>query len=67
LTTPCKIIVVITLRRALRLLLNLFSFHTGGVTVLMADGAVRFLSQNIDAVTFRSLASRDSGDPIGEF
>ena len=31
------------------------SFHTGGCHFLMADGAVRFISENIDAYTFASL------------
>lgn len=44
-----------------------YSFHSGGINVLMADGGSRFISQNISGVTFRSLVSRDEGDPIGEF
>lgn len=43
------------------------SFHTGGAQVLMGDGAVRFLSENIDANLHRSLHSKDAGDIVGEF
>jgi len=50
------------------------SLHVGGVHVLMADGAVRFISQNIDATsnstpmsTYQKLGSRNDGEVIGEF
>jgi prepilin-type N-terminal cleavage/methylation domain-containing protein len=43
------------------------SFHTGGAQVLMGDGAVRFLSENIDTSVHRSLHSKDAGDIVGEF
>jgi len=43
------------------------SFHTGGVTVAMADGAVRFVSDNIDKQTWIKLGMRQDGIPIGEF
>jgi hypothetical protein len=44
-----------------------YSFHTGGVHVLLGDGAVRFLSENIDGNTLISLATRTRGDIVGEF
>lgn len=46
----------------------LASHHTGGVQVLMGDGTVRFLSDNIDlgSILF-NLADRDDGNVIGEF
>ena len=44
-----------------------YSFHSGGINVLLADGASRFISQNVSGVTYRALISRDEGDPVGEF
>ncbi len=43
------------------------SLHTGGVQVLMGDGAVRFLSENIDATTRMNLARISDGEVLGEF
>jgi prepilin-type processing-associated H-X9-DG protein len=43
------------------------SFHTGGAHVLMGDGAVRFLSENISMRTFQALSTREGGEVIGEF
>jgi prepilin-type N-terminal cleavage/methylation domain-containing protein/prepilin-type processing-associated H-X9-DG protein len=43
------------------------SWHTGGAHVLMGDGAVRLLSDNIDAVLHRGLHSRDGGEVLGDF
>lgn len=43
------------------------SFHTGGTQVLMADGAVRFVSQNINAPTWQYLGGRGDGNVIGDF
>lgn len=43
------------------------SFHTGGANALFGDGAVRFLSDNIDAVLHRNLHSSNGGEVIGEF
>lgn len=46
---------------------NLYSFHTGGAQVALADGSVRFISENIDMATlFRLLAVAD-GEVLGEF
>lgn len=45
----------------------LSSFHTGGVHVLMTDGAVRFISDSIDLETLTLLAVRDDGLPFGDF
>ncbi len=45
----------------------LTSFHAGGTHVLMADGAVRFLSETMDFDTFTRLGSRDDGQVMGEF
>lgn len=58
------------------------SRHVGGITVLMADGSVRFVSENIDAGSqttapategrspfgvWGALGSRDGGEVLGEF
>ena len=43
------------------------SFHVGGAHVLMADGAVRFASQNINATTWANLGSRADGVTLGDW
>ncbi len=43
------------------------SAHTGGVHVLLGDGSVRFLGDNIDMVTIRGLATRNDGARLGEW
>jgi len=43
------------------------STHTGGVQVALADGSARFISENIALTTYQNLASRNDGNPIGEF
>ncbi len=43
------------------------SLHTGGVTVLLGDGAVRFLSETLDATTRQRLGYIADGQKLGEF
>ena len=43
------------------------SMHTGGAQFLMADGAVRFLSENLDIATYRNLSRIDDGMKLGDF
>ncbi len=43
------------------------SRHSGGVHVALGDGSVRFISDNIDTLTFQRLGHRMDGNPIGEF
>lgn len=43
------------------------SFHTGGIHVLLADGAVRFISENLDFDTLTQLCMRNDGLVLGEF
>ncbi|MBD3674442.1 MAG: DUF1559 domain-containing protein [Planctomycetaceae bacterium] len=43
------------------------SRHTGGVQVCLADGSVRFISENINLQTWQWLGAREDGNPIGEF
>ncbi|MES2790980.1 MAG: DUF1559 domain-containing protein [Planctomycetota bacterium] len=46
---------------------GMYSFHTGGISILMADGAVRFVSENISLVTLFRLGSPNDGGVLGEF
>jgi prepilin-type processing-associated H-X9-DG protein len=43
---------------------DFWSWHTGGAHFLMADGAVRFLSDHIDAALYRAAATRHGHEPI---
>ncbi len=43
------------------------SFHTGGCQFAMADGAVRFVSENISQNTFAALVTMGKGEIVGEF
>lgn len=43
------------------------SRHEGGAFFLLVDGAVRFLSENLDHVTYQRLGGRRDGQPVGEF
>ncbi len=43
------------------------SYHVGGVQVGMADGSVRFISENLDLLTWQLLGSRGDGEIIGEY
>ena len=43
------------------------SAHTGGIHALLADGSVRFLSDNIDMGTLKKLSSRNDGLVVGDF
>lgn len=43
------------------------SQHVGGAQVLLADGSVRFINQNIDGNTYSALGSRNGGEVVGEF
>ena len=46
---------------------EMYSFHVGGVTYVMADGSVRFISQNIDLNTFAALVTKGGGEVMGDF
>lgn len=46
---------------------GLYSFHTGGAHVLMGDGSVRFVSQNLSGITLSQLISRAGTEVVGEF
>lgn len=43
------------------------SHHTGGAQFSLADGSVRFISENVDPDLFRALGERDDGEMSIEF
>ena len=43
------------------------SVHKGGEQTVMGDGAVRFLSENVDLTTYQRIRDRADGQVIGEF
>jgi prepilin-type processing-associated H-X9-DG protein len=43
------------------------SAHPGGVQAALADGSVRWIPTNINLLTFKNLADRDDGNPLGDF
>jgi len=49
------------------LLYSARSLHVGGVHVLLGDGSVRFISENIDLNTWQYLGILNDGNSIGEF
>lgn len=46
---------------------SIHSDHVGGAQVCMADGSVRFLSENMDFVLLQGLISYSGGEVIGDF
>ena len=44
-----------------------FSQHTGGCQVVLGDGSVRFLSENLDRHIIRKLCNPQDGEVLGEF
>lgn len=45
----------------------MYSFHPGGVQVLLVDGSVRFFSETMDTRQFAALVTREKGDNAGTF
>lgn len=43
------------------------SYHTGGVHGCMADGSIRFFSENIDLTVWQGLGSRGGVEVLGDF
>ena len=43
------------------------SVHTGGSQFVLADGSVRFISENIDPMIFSNLGNREDGAMLGDF
>lgn len=48
------------------MVLHARSYHPGGANVIMADGSVRFVSENIDTEVFRAAGSRAGNESGGE-
>jgi prepilin-type processing-associated H-X9-DG protein len=48
-------------------LMSASSRHTGGVQILMGDGAVRFVSDNIDKTIWWGIGSRNGNETVSEF
>ncbi len=46
---------------------GLSAHHNGGVQVVLADGSVRFLSQNMSQSVLNLIANRHDGEPAGSF
>ena len=49
------------------IVLSARSRHVGGVHTLLGDGAVRFVSNNINLATWQGLSTPDKGETIGDF
>lgn len=43
------------------------SHHVGGAHFALGDGAVRFISTNIDLGLYKAIATRGNGEPTGDF
>lgn len=43
------------------------SYHVGGSQFLLADGHVRFVSENIDSQLYKALGTIQGGETVGEF
>ena len=48
-------------------LMSASSAHAGGVHLLMADGAVRFINSNIDHTTWVGAGTRNGGEKLSDF
>jgi prepilin-type N-terminal cleavage/methylation domain-containing protein len=46
---------------------DIWSYHHHGVNVVLADGSVHWISDNISPVVWAALASRAGGEPVGTF
>jgi prepilin-type N-terminal cleavage/methylation domain-containing protein/prepilin-type processing-associated H-X9-DG protein len=46
---------------------GVYSFHSGGCNIVLGDGSVSFVKEDVDANTFISLITRASGDTPGDY
>jgi prepilin-type N-terminal cleavage/methylation domain-containing protein/prepilin-type processing-associated H-X9-DG protein len=44
-----------------------YAFHSGGMNVVLADGSVRFISQNVSAAVFAALMTPRGGEVVGDY
>lgn len=52
---------------ATNILAQPYSFHKGGLQCLLADGSVRFVSENVDTATFLGTCTRAGGEVPGSY
>ena len=43
------------------------SMHPGGVNAVLGDASVRFISNDVNTLTFQRLGNRKDGEPVGDF
>ncbi len=43
------------------------SYHTGGAHIVLADGSVKFASDNVDGPTWLAVGTKGGGEVVGEF
>ena len=53
--------------RALQDAAGLYSWHTGGALVLLGDGSVHFLSENLSSAIIAGLVTRSGNETVGDF
>ena len=46
---------------------EIYAFHVGGATCVMADGSVRFLSENMSPSVLSAIVTFNLGDTPGDF
>ena len=46
---------------------GLYSFHSGGANILLADGSVRFIAEAVNNCTFAFLVTKKRGDMPGDY
>jgi prepilin-type N-terminal cleavage/methylation domain-containing protein/prepilin-type processing-associated H-X9-DG protein len=46
---------------------QIYAFHTGGANILLCDGSVRFVSDNLPGLVFVQLVTIDDGMVLGDF
>ncbi|WP_010586142.1 DUF1559 domain-containing protein [Schlesneria paludicola] len=43
------------------------SYHPGGVNYVLADGSVRFASENVDATVWNGVGTKSNGETLGDY
>jgi prepilin-type N-terminal cleavage/methylation domain-containing protein len=65
--TDCGILSAISDTPGEAAIISARSRHIGAVHCMMADGSVRFASENVDLLVWRAIGTRDVGEVVGEF